>query len=194
MKAERPKKCVMDPGERALIERSRTGDAAAFEALVAPYDRRLLGLAYDLVGNAEDARDVYQEALLAVYRALPGFRMESSFSTWMHRIAINQALKFRRRWRRPEAGETAQEEIAEQRAGGSTPEEVVLDRELRAQLESGLEQLSPQERLAFALCHLQGTRLKDAAVMMDCSVGSVKSYLFRAREKMRGVLGAYLDE
>ncbi len=178
--------------ELALIERARTGDAAAFETLVAPYDRRILSLAYDLVGNAEDARDVYQEALLAVYRALPVFRLESSFATWMQRIAVNQALKFRRRRQRQVPPEMAAE-AAEERSGERTPEQVVLNQELRGQLEQSLAGLSSQERLAFALCHLQGVKLMEAARVMDCSVGAVKSYLFRARDKVKRRLADYLD-
>jgi len=189
---EQPETCVHLQGEQALIERARSGDAAAFEVLVAPYDRRILSLTYDLLGNAEDARDVYQEALLAVYRALPGFRRESSFATWMQRIAINQALKFRRRRQRQAPTETAAEAMTE-RASGPTPEQTVLRGELQEQLEQALATLSPQERLAFALCHLQGVKLREAASVMDCSLGSVKSYLFRARDKVRSRLGKYLD-
>jgi RNA polymerase sigma-70 factor (ECF subfamily) len=179
----------MDSEECSLILRAQQGDHRAFAALVTRCDRRVLGLAFDMTGHVQDAQDIYQEALLAAYRALPTFRMDSEFSTWLYRIAINKARRFRcRRKRRPPP-----EEWWEERAGQATPEDLALKKEFQAQLHQALAALSPQERLAFVLCHHQGLKIDQAAELMECSSGSVKSYLFRGREKLRRALRDYLE-
>ncbi len=86
----------MDEAERDWIRRAQQGDGWAFEQLVSRYDRPILALARDMVGNVPDAQDVYQEALLAAFRGLSRFRMDSEFSTWLYRIAVNKAIRFRR--------------------------------------------------------------------------------------------------
>ncbi|MBT4503070.1 MAG: sigma-70 family RNA polymerase sigma factor [Gemmatimonadetes bacterium] len=179
----------MDETERDLILKAREGDGAAFARLVSRYDRRILGLALDMVGDAEDARDVFQEAMLAAYRGLGKFRMESEFSTWLYRIAINRALTFRNQRRRRFAPEASEVEVAD----GFGPERKVLDAELRAQLDRALEELSAKERTAFVLCHRQGVKINRAAELMDCSAGTVKSYLFRGRKKVKRLLQDYME-
>ena len=187
----------MDEDERMLVVRAQQGDQRAFEALVSRYDRRVLGLAYDMAGDSEDARDIFQETFLAAYRALSGFRMESDFFTWLYRIAVNKALTFRRRNARQRASVLREGDLPEAQAltGGvpDTPEEVVLRAELERQIEAALSALSPQERMAFALCHRQGFKVRQAAAFMRCSEGAVKSYLFRAREKAKAALRNYMD-
>ena len=181
----------MDCDERTLIQDARQGDTRAFEVLVRRYDRRVLGLAYEMTGNAEDAQDIYQEALIAAYRGLPGFRMRSDFFTWLYRIAVNQALRFRRRYGleypiyEGDDGDVAAVE--------TTPEDLALNRELQTQIEDAMATLSAQERMAFVLCHHQGVKIRQAAELMSCSAGSVKTYLFRARDKMRARLRKYLE-
>ena len=179
----------MDSDERILLRSARQGDHRAFAALVAGCDRRILSLAFDMTGNIEDAQDIYQEALIAAYRALPRFRMDSAFSTWLYRIALNQALRFRsRRQRRPPP-----EEWWPEHTDHPTPEDLALREEFRGRLHQALGGLSPRERLAFALCHHQGFRIEEAAELMACSVGSVKSYLFRGRGKLRRQLAEYVE-
>ena len=91
----------MDDEERDLIRRAQYGEGWAFEQLVRRYDRPILALARDMVGNVPDAQDVYQEALIAAFQGLPRFRMDSDFSTWLYRIAVNKALRFRRQRSNP---------------------------------------------------------------------------------------------
>ncbi|MFH1572153.1 MAG: sigma-70 family RNA polymerase sigma factor [Gemmatimonadota bacterium] len=182
----------MDEAERALIERARGGDGRAFEQLVRPHDRRILALALDMVGHPADAQDVCQEALVAAFRGLSRFRQESEFATWLYGIAVRQALKLRgRRRRREEVWERAGLEGSS--AAADSPEDQVLDRELESQLDAALGGLSGQERAAFVLCHRQGLRVDEAAEIMQCSSGSVKSYLFRGRDKVKRALGPYLE-
>ncbi len=179
----------MDCEECSLILRAQQGDHRAFAALVTPCDRRILGLACDMAGNPDDAQDIYQEALLAAYRALPNFKMDSAFSTWLYRIAVNKALRFRsRRQRQPPP-----EEWWPEHADHPSPEDLALRGEFRAQLHQALGALSSQERMAFVLCHHQGLKIDQAAELMECSSGSVKSYLFRGREKLRRALRQYLE-
>ncbi|MBM3278547.1 MAG: hypothetical protein FJY95_10770 [Candidatus Handelsmanbacteria bacterium] len=90
----------MSDDQRTLLLSAREGDHRAFAALRAGCERRILSLALDITGNTEDAPDIYQETLIAAYRALPTFRMDSRFCTWLYRIALNQALRFRSRWQR----------------------------------------------------------------------------------------------
>ncbi len=182
----------MDESERELIHRARTGDGWAFEQLVCPYDRPILAMARDMVGDMTDAQDVYQEALLAAYRGLGGFRMDSSFSTWLYRITVNHALRFRHRRQRHRDVEQASIEDAVDQSSDSTDRDL-LSRELQYQLDLALESLSGQERSAFVLCHRQGWRIDQAAQVMECSSGAVKSYLFRARDKVKKTLAPYLE-
>ncbi|MDA0335444.1 MAG: sigma-70 family RNA polymerase sigma factor [bacterium] len=182
----------MDDEERDLIRRAQHGEGWAFEQLVRRYDRPILALARDMVGNVSDAQDVYQGALLAAFLGLPRFRMDSDFSTWLYRIAVNKALRFRRQRQRRRTQYEASA-AAPPPPGAAVADRQVLDVELRQQLDLALAELSGQERLAFTLCHRQGLRIDRAAELMECSAGSVKSYLFRGRDKVRKALGAYME-
>ena len=186
--------------ETELILRAKQGDHRAFAQLVTHYDERILGLARDMAGNAEDAQDIYQDALIAAYKALPRFRMQSSFFTWLYRITVSKALKWRRKRASgiPMAAPASQAEEpagdpADLPAPGKSPEEQTLNRELSAKIEDALDDLSRKERMAFVLCHRRDYRVGEAAELMSCSAGSVKSYLFRARSKMRRSLEPYLE-
>ena len=182
----------MDEAERDLIRRAQGGDGWAFEQLVCPYDRPVLAMARDMVGDLADAQDVYQEALLAAYRGLRKFRMDSSFSTWLYRVTVNHALRFRhRRQRRHDIEEAGGADAADQPSVATDAD--LLKQELQRQLDHALEDLSRQERSAFVLCHRQGLRIDAAADIMECSSGAVKSYLFRARDKVKKTLAPYLE-
>jgi len=187
----------MDERETRLIQRAQQGDAAAFDALVVMYDREVLKLAYRLVNNLEDARDVYQDVFLLVYRKLPGFRFESEFYTWLYRIVVNQAINFRK-WRRrrqmasldaPAPGETS---LAERmHSAQRSPEDGVTDRELGDHIQQALTQLSEKQRAVFVLRHFHDQKLQDIARSMGCAEGTVKNYLFRATQKMQALLREY---
>ena len=189
----------MADNETDLILRAKQGDHGAFAQLVSRYDGRILGLARDMAGNADDARDIYQDALIAAYMALPRFRMQSSLFTWLYRITVSKALKWRRKRASgipmAAAGQTEGPagDPADLPAPGKSPEEQTLNRELAAEIDDALGSLSRKERMAFVLCHRREYRVGEAAELMSCSAGSVKSYLFRARTKMRRSLGPYLE-
>lgn len=184
----------MDDDERALVLRAQRGDPRAFEYLVSRYDRRIMGLARDMVSNREDAQDIFQETFLAAYRALPGFRLESDFFTWLYRIAVNKTLSFRRSRTRERAAVSSERDRLRNppRPEPVTPEDAVLRSELHGQIEKAMRALSPRERAVFVLCHRQGFKIRQVAAFMGCADGTVKNYLFRAREKVRAALEKYV--
>lgn len=187
----------MEEREMRLIKRAQEGDAAAFEALVLMYDRDVLKLAFRMVNNLEDARDIYQDVFLLVYRKLSSFRFESEFYTWLYRIVINQCINFRK-WRRRR--KMAPLDMQEAPVGGSpetvaavgrNPEDSILDREAGDLIEQALSQLSEKQRAVFVLRHFHDQKLQDIAHSLGCAEGTVKNYLFRATQKMQDLLRDY---
>jgi RNA polymerase sigma-70 factor (ECF subfamily) len=188
--------------EQALVRNSQAGDRLAFEELVRRYDREVLRLAMNLVHRSEDARDIYQESFLRVYRNLHRFRFECSFYTWLYRIVTNVALDhLRRRTSRREdqapgtsgEGETEAgtrdffDRQPEQRA---SPERQLLGQELGQHIALALDRLSPRERMVFELKHYQGLKLRAIGDMLGTSEETVKNSLFRATRKLRARLEA----
>lgn len=190
----------MKDREIELIHKAQNGDSFAFEQLVSGYDRQVLSLAYSIVGNPDDAQDIYQEALIAAYRALPKFRIESNFFTWLYRIAVNKAINFKRKNLKyqvesiTKSGSDSYAPDHDLRISLSdTPEEVTVRKELKTIIDEAVLLLSTRERMAFVLCHQEGYKLREAAELMNCSLGSVKSYLFRSREKLKAHLKSYME-
>jgi RNA polymerase sigma-70 factor (ECF subfamily) len=185
--------------DRTLIERAQAGDGAAFEALVGRYDRQVLRLALNVLGGAEDARDVYQESFLKIYRSLHRFRFECSFYTWMYRIVTNVCLDhLRRRRSRPEDQPPVVRTVSSRESRGadffdrqegigaqSNPERHLLGREIGSKIEAALETLSPRERMVFEMKHYQGMRLRAIGEALGTTEETVKNSLFRATRKMR---------
>ena len=190
--------------DKALIQRAQAGNRAAFEELVQRYDRDVLRLALHLVNRPEEARDVYQEAFLKVYRNLHRFRFECSFYTWVYRIVTNVCLDhLRRRNSRPE--EQAPETTAEGDAAGTDffdrqrekratadPERQLMDKEIGRQITGALERLSPRERMVFELKHYQGLKLRVIGELLGTTEETVKNSLFRATRKLRTQLEGLL--
>jgi len=185
--------------ERALIRRAQQGDMPAFEELVRLHDKNVLRLVVQIVGSDEDARDLYQEAFLKVYRSLGRFRFESRFSTWVYRIVTNVCLDhLRRRRANPEvqAPEPREADIeffesqAEARPH-SNPEQVLRSRQLARQIERALGRLNPRERMVFELKHYQGLKLRAIGEMFGTSEETVKNCLFRATQKLRAQLAEF---
>jgi RNA polymerase sigma-70 factor, ECF subfamily len=187
--------------ERALVEQAQAGSRPAFEELVRRYDRDVLRLALNLMKRAEDARDVYQEAFLKVYRNLHRFRFECSFYTWLYRIVTNVCLdQLRRRQARPEDQapeshsmqyEEAADFFERQREYRATldPERHLLGQEIKARLAAAMERLSPRERVVFEMKHYQGLKLRAIGDALGTSEETVKNSLFRATRKLRSELG-----
>jgi RNA polymerase sigma-70 factor (ECF subfamily) len=187
----------MEEREIRLIKRAQDGDPAAFEALVIMYDRQVLRLAYRLVNNLEDARDIYQDVFLLVYRKLSSFRFESEFYTWLYRIVVNQCINFRKWRRRRQAAALTEPDTASSfsarrfDSGEPNPEDGVIHREAGAKIQLALTHLSEKQRAVFVLRHFHDMKLQDIARSMGCADGTVKNYLFRATQKMQELLRDY---
>ncbi len=184
--------------ETDLIRAAQGGDAVAFEQLVRTYDQNVLRMAYNLLHSEEDARDVYQEAFLRVYRNLPKFRFDCAFSTWLYRIVSNLCLdqirKRKVRREEPAAAGAVGEEVdrfqflTDVRADGD-PQRRLMSAEVNARVQENLEKLSPRERLVFEMRHFQGMRLKSIGESLGVTEEAAKNCLFRATQKMRTALG-----
>jgi RNA polymerase sigma-70 factor (ECF subfamily) len=188
--------------ERALVAEAQTGNRAAFEELVRRYDRDVLRLALNLMKRPEDARDVYQEAFLKVYRNLHRFRFECSFYTWLYRIVTNVCLDhLRRRQARPEdqapelstghheEGITDFFERQREHRPTQDPERTLIGKEIKSHIARAMERLSPRERIVFEMKHYQGLKLRAIGDVLGTTEETVKNSLFRATRKLRLELG-----
>jgi RNA polymerase sigma-70 factor (ECF subfamily) len=188
--------------ERCLLVEAQAGSRAAFEELVRRYDRDVLRLALNLMKRPEDARDVYQEAFLKVYRNLHRFRFECSFYTWLYRIVTNVCLDhLRRRQARPEdqAPESAsghhEEGLADfferqrEHRPALDPERRYMGREIQERISIAMQHLSPRERVVFEMKHYQGLKLRAIGDALGTTEETVKNSLFRATRKLRSQLG-----
>jgi RNA polymerase sigma-70 factor (ECF subfamily) len=189
--------------ETSVIRAAQAGNREAFEELVRRYDQDVLRLALHITRRPEDARDLYQEAFLKVYRNLPRFRFECSFYTWLYRVVTNVCLDhLRRRSSRPEdqapesleATVPADEDFFDRQAHPapeSNPERALLGKELGHNISRAMQRLSARERLVFELKHFQGLRLRVIGEMLGTTEETVKNSLFRATRKLRTSLEAY---
>lgn len=189
------------PQVDSLIRAAQRGDQDAFEQLVRVYDQSVLRLAMNLLRSPEDARDVYQEAFLRVYRNLHTFRFDCSFHTWLYRIVTNicldQLRKRKVRKEEPAVVETSEGpfdrmEGFEEESAVADPERVMWNRQLKEKIEGALGDLTPRERLVFELRHYQGLRLRNIGEVLGTTEEAAKNCLFRATQKMRSVLGEFV--
>jgi len=181
-----------------LIRAAQQGDRAAFEELVRQYDQPVLRLALHLTGSEHEAKDIYQEAFLKVYRNLGRFRFECSCYTWVYRIVTNLCMdQLRRRQVRKEdsgvrvtsEGEEVDllEQHPDERAGAS-PEQELMRREMGKRIAQALSKLSPRERMVFEMKHYQGLKLRTIGEALNTTEETAKNTLFRATQKLRSAL------
>lgn len=174
--------------DKELVERVQNGDKAAFDLLVLKYQSRIVNLVSRFVRNPADAMDVTQEAFIKAYRALPNFRGDSAFYTWMYRIAVNTAKNFLAvQSRRPNEADQDISEI-EQIEGDNalkeqaTPEHMLLRDEIQSTVINAIENLPEDLRMAIMLREVEGLSYEEIAAVMECPIGTVRSRIFRARE------------
>ena len=186
---------MLQETEDELIRAAQDGNFAAFGRLIRPMERQMLTVAAGIARDRDEADDIYQDALLAAFRGMHTFKMESRFSTWLHRIVVNTALsrkrKLKRMWQHVTQLDNEGEEQEQYGYRSDQPEEVLLNHELNLRLTAALRVLTEKERIAFVLCHQQEFKLQEAAVIMDCSENSIKTFLFRARSKLKDQLKTY---
>jgi RNA polymerase sigma-70 factor (ECF subfamily) len=184
----------MATDESALIHRAQQGDMAAFEQLVFLYDKQVLSLVARYVTSAEDAKDIYQEVFIRVYRGLRKFQERSEFATWLFRITTNVCLTHRARKKRtthisldddPEGSGSDGHPRNHATSIDALPDQQTLSAEIADHVQRALESLSPKQKLVFTLRHYQGYKLKEIASMLECAEGTVKRYLFLATQQMR---------
>jgi RNA polymerase sigma-70 factor (ECF subfamily) len=190
----------LSPSENELIRNARTGDADAFALLAKQFERRIYTLALYYTRDSADAEDLSQEVWLKAYMALPTFRGEASFYTWLRHIMANTFLNHRREETlrgneralslEPAASAGVDEELSEQLKRRSQHVEEEYDRKLLVEkVFQALGELTPQQRLIFLLKHREGMTYEEIAVTFGCSVGTIKKALFRAVTKLRRQLG-----
>jgi RNA polymerase sigma-70 factor (ECF subfamily) len=185
--------------DQQLIERIKRGEKSAFDLLVLKYQQRIINLVSRFVRNPTDALDVTQEAFIKAYRALPNFRGESAFYTWMYRIAVNTAKNHLAvQSRRPFEAEQDISEI-EQIEGDNalkeyaTPENLLLRDELQARVINAIDNLPNDLQMAITLREVEGLSYDEIATVMECPIGTVRSRIFRAREAIDSQLKPLLD-
>lgn len=174
--------------DQLLVERVQQGDKRAFDLLVSRYQHKLMSLVSRYVSDYQEAQDVVQEAFIKAYRALPKFRGDSAFYTWLYRIGVNTAKNhLAARGRRPAASDV-QVEDAEYYDDGyrlrdsDTPEHQMLTTEIEKTIFEVLDSLSDELRTALSLREFEGLSYEEIADIMQCPVGTVRSRIFRARE------------
>jgi RNA polymerase sigma-70 factor, ECF subfamily len=191
--------------DRQLVERAQRGDKRAFELLVEKYQRKLARLLSRFIRDPAEVEDVTQEAFIKAYRALPAFRGDSAFYTWLYRIGINTAKNYLMAMgrRAPTSTEVEAEEAegfeeGEQLRDINTPESLLLSNEIAETVNSTIEALPEELRTAIQMREIEGMSYEDIAKAMDCPIGTVRSRIFRAREaiaeQLRPLLGTRKDQ
>ncbi|MEO1765657.1 RNA polymerase sigma factor RpoE [Thiobacter aerophilum] len=191
--------------DQALVERAQAGDKHAFELLVGKYQRKLARLLSRFIRDPAEVEDVAQETFIKAYRALPSFRGDSAFYTWLYRIAINTAKNYlvSQGRRAPTSTEFAAEEAegfeeADLLRDVDTPEAALLTKEIGETVTAAMEALPEELRTAITLREIDGLSYEEIAEAMNCPIGTVRSRIFRAREaiaeKLRPLLGTSKDK
>ena len=187
--------------EASLIRAAQGGDQEAFALLVRSYDQNVLRIALNLLRSPEDAKDVYQEAFLRVFRNLHNFRFDCSFHTWLYRIVTNICFDMlrKRKVRKEESGvfETAGGtidllEAAPERRADVDPQRQLISGQMRARIQEVLTGMTPRERMVFEMRHYEGLRLRAIGEVLGTSEEAAKNCLFRATQKMRAALGDFV--
>jgi RNA polymerase sigma-70 factor (ECF subfamily) len=190
------------PDDLTLVQQAQAGDAAAFDELVRRYQRQIYGVIYHMTSHHEDASDLAQEAFVKAWQALKSFKGDSSFFTWIYRIAVNRTLnhlktrKFRESKHRFSINDLDAE--AENHpdmvalVAHNTPRRDLALVELQERLNEAMAQLSENHRLVVTLHDIQGLPHEAIAQIMNCNTATVRTRLFYARQQLQGILSDYL--
>lgn len=186
--------------DQLLVERAQGGEKHAFDQLVSKYQRKLGRLLGRFIRDPAEVEDVTQEAFIKAYRALPAFRGESAFYTWLYRIGINTAKNYlvSQGRRAPTTTEFDSEEAENFEDAAllrdiNTPESLLLSKQIGETVNSAMDALPEELRTAIVLREIEGMSYEEIAAMMDCPIGTVRSRIFRAREAVAAKLRPLLD-
>ena len=200
--ADKPARATVDV-DAPLVERVKRGDQRAFEMLVVKYQRRVERLIARMVRDADLVPDIAQESFIRAYRALPNFRGDSAFYTWLYRIAVNTAKKALMELKRDplvtqsalasreDDDETSR--VENELSDGETPESLMASKQVAQTVNAAIEGLSEDLRQAITLREIEGLSYEDIADIMNCPIGTVRSRIFRAREAIALRLRPLLD-
>ena len=182
----------MSNKEKQLISKAQQGSNRAFGKLVNKYQDKVLYLAYDLIGNYNDAQDIAQSAFLRAYKAIKNFKGQSTFSTWLYRIVVNLSIDFKRAKSRKrqisiekslDNSEQSIENILKNKY--KQPDQLLELNDFNIQLEKAIDKLPYSQRTTFVLRHYHDLSMKEIATILECKTGTVRSHLFRAINKLR---------
>ena len=189
--------------DAALVERTKAGDVKAFEMLVVKYQRRIERLIGRMVRDVDLIPDIAQETFIRAYRAIPKFRGDSAFYTWLYRIAVNTAKKALMGLKRDpivtESALAARDDdnetsrVENELSDGETPEALLASKQIAAAVNSAVQALSEELRQAIVLREVEGLSYEEIAELMNCPIGTVRSRIFRAREAIAERLRPMLD-
>jgi RNA polymerase sigma-70 factor, ECF subfamily len=175
--------------DEELVARAQGGDIESFNQLIVRWERPIYALAYRVIGREEDARDVCQDAFLRAYRALPGFKGQAKFSSWLYRIALNLCRDWIRRQRRAPVSQLPEDSEAIELAASTGPvesiEDLVARRELSAIVENAMTELSEEQRTAIILKEYHGMTFQEIADMQGCPLSTVKTRLYQGLSLLR---------
>lgn len=179
----------MNELEFAVIKKCQNGDIGAFEALVSKYEKIVYNIAYRLIGNAEDSKDVAQETFIKVYRKINTFKGDSSFSTWLYRMTVNTGKDFLRKKKdNLSIDEERENNISNVNTSLYTPEVSLERNEKQRMIIAGLNQLKTDHKVMIILRDIQGYSYEEISNTLEISIGTVKSRINRARMNLREIL------
>ncbi|WHH59938.1 sigma-70 family RNA polymerase sigma factor [Petroclostridium sp. X23] len=181
--------------EKMMVQKCKGGDMAAFEQLIENYQKKVFNIAYRILGNPDDASDMAQEVFLKVYKSISNFKEESSLSTWIYRIATNVCLDEVRKRKKAAVvsiNSTIQLEDGEinvqMEDEGPGPDQLVEEKELREEVRKAIESLNDEHKVAIILRDINGFSYEEISNILQCSLGTVKSRINRARNALKNIL------
>ena len=194
-------KPITETDDMALVSRTRRGDTAAYDELVRRYQERVYATLYHMTANHEDANDLTQESFIKAFQALKTFKGDSSFYTWLYRIAVNKAINFIKQRRNRASMSLNDLDVQVEHdpdlvalISHKTPRRDAALTELQEKLNAAILKLSEQHRAVVVLHDIQGMPHEEIAETLGCNVGTVRSRLFYARQQLQGLLTEYLDK
>lgn len=191
----------MAQNDQILIDRICSGDQTAFYELVSRYKRKIYYLAYDITGDHHEAEDISQEVFMKVYRALNSFRRDAKMSSWLHQITVNASIDSLRKKSGRQAKTSGDLEnvnpegnLVAAGAHNLDPVRSTESSQIQNRISQALQKITPKERAVFVMCHYNDLKLKETAEILNVTVGTVKSLLFRAIRKLRKELSPFMNE